>query len=363
MDNMLLGGDISKWQNTSAVDLFQDFVIIKATEGVGYVDPTCDTKYQYAKSKGKLLGVYDFARPDLGSAIAEADFFVDNTQGYWQAKECLLVLDWESGNLADVAWAIAWLRRVRDRTGIRPVLYLSASVIKMADWSPVVNEDFGLWVAGYPNRYNVTNPPVPAEGEMPYDISPWGFAALWQYTSSAGTLDRDVAYMSREAWGRYAGHVDAPTPPPAPVITTKDESAVTAIPFTVVRNPEADKAVGWESQVQSGTDGSHTVITRITYTDGNETGREVISDKTVQPIDEVIYYGTQEVPTPVEPTPVDPTPEVPSPESPKPTEPSNDQHAAFRAFILKEVTVIMAHKDEIIAWFKKIISKLTQRNK
>jgi len=361
---MLQGIDISKWQNTSAVDLAQDFVIIKATEGVGYVDPTCDTKYQYAKSKGKLLGVYDFARPDLGGAIAEADFFVDNTTGYWQAKEAILVLDWEAGNLADVAWALTWLRRVRDRTGVKPLIYMSASTLKRADWSPVVNEDFGLWIAGYPNRYNVTNPPVPTEGEMPYDTSPWGFAALWQYTSSAGTLDRDVAYMSRAAWGRYAGGGTPPVQPPAPVITTKDEQTVDVLPFSVVRNAEADKPVGWEQQVQSGTEGSHTVVTRITYTDGNETGREVISDTTVQPVDEVIYFGTQEVPATVDPEPETPTePEVPSPESPKPSEPSNDTLEALRAFILRQVTVILAKKDEIIAYLVRLIKSIWKAKK
>lgn len=359
---MLRGIDISKWQNTSAVDLGQDFVIVKATEGVGYVDPTCDTKYQYAKSKGKLLGVYDFARPDLGGAIAEANFFVDNTAGYWQAKEAILVLDWEAGNTRDVSWALTWLRHVRDRTGVKPLIYMSASVVSSADWSPVVNEDFGLWIAGYPNKYNVTNPPTPADGEMPYDTSPWGFAAIWQYTSSAGTLDRDVAYMSREAWAKYAGKVDAPAPH-VPVVTTKDETETTAIAFSVVRNPEADKPVGWEQQVQSGTDGSRTVVTRIEYTDGNETNRTIVSDVTVQPIDEVVYYGTKEeepAPTP-DPTPVEPTPEVPSPESPKPEVPSNDTLKAIKAFILDQVTKLWTQKDKIIAWVVLLVNKLKRK--
>lgn len=357
---MLRGIDISKWQNTSAVDLGADFVIIKATEGVGYVDPTCDTKYQYAKQKGKLLGVYAFARPDLGGAIADADYFVDNTTGYWQAKEAILVLDWESGNLADVNWAITWLRRVRDRTGVKPLIYMSASTLRRADWSPVVNEDFGLWIAGYPNRYNVSNPPTPAEGEMPYDTSPWGFAAIWQYTSSAGTLDRDVAYMSREAWGRYAGQ-GAPAPqPPQPVITTEDKTETAAIHYETIRNPEADQLVGWEQQVQSGTDGSHTVVTRVTYTDGKETSREVVSDTTVQPVPEIIYYGTKEE-APVEP-PVEPTdPGLPTPENPKPSEPSKSALDLLKAFILKQVTVIVANKDKIIAWVKQLIDNLKKR--
>lgn len=321
---MLQGGDISKWQNTSAVDLFRDFVIIKATEGVGYVDPTCDTKYQYAKRKGKLLGVYHFARPDLSGAVAEADYFINNTTGYWKAKEAILVLDWETGNKADVNWALTWLRRVRDRTGIKPLIYMSASTLGLANWSAVVKEDFGLWIAGYPNKYNVANPPVPANGEMPYNTSPWGFAAIWQYTSSAGTLDRDVAYMSRDAWSKYAGKVAAP---PAPVVTTKDETKTTAIPFDTVRNPDNTKLVGEELVVQDGVDGKHVVITRITYTDGKETNRQVISDKTFPATNKVMYYGTKEAPSTMpdsnDGTPNTPPENYPSEPEKQPTE--NDE--------------------------------------
>ena len=77
---MLTGLDISKWQGADFnVDAAADFVICKATEGTGYVDPLCDKFYQQAKAKGKLLGVYHFARPDLGTTgEAEADFFVKN---------------------------------------------------------------------------------------------------------------------------------------------------------------------------------------------------------------------------------------------------------------------------------------------
>lgn len=349
---MLRGIDISKWQNTSAVDLAADFVIMKATEGVGYVDPTCDIKYQYAKSKGKLLGVYDFARPDLGGAVAEADFFVNNTEGYWKAKEAILVLDWEAGNTKDVNWALTWLRRVRDRTGVKPLIYMSASVVRSADWSPVVNEDFGLWIAGYPNKYNVTNPPTPAEGEMPYDTSPWGFAAIWQYTSSAGTLDRNVAYMSREAWGKYAGKTSNP---PAPVITTEDKTETTVIPFTTVRKPEPDKPKDWESEVSSGKDGARIVITRVTYTDGKETGRKVISDLTTQPVEQVIYYGTKEPVTEPE-APANPTPNEPEPEKPK-----NTLLDVLKAILVGGLTIFLTQKDKIIAWVKSIINNLKRK--
>jgi GH25 family lysozyme M1 (1,4-beta-N-acetylmuramidase) len=38
----LYGYDISKWQSVGAGDSAQNFLIVKATEGAAYVDPSCD---------------------------------------------------------------------------------------------------------------------------------------------------------------------------------------------------------------------------------------------------------------------------------------------------------------------------------
>lgn len=40
-----------------------NFVIAKATEGIGYVDKTCEGFFQKALSLGQKLGFYHFARP------------------------------------------------------------------------------------------------------------------------------------------------------------------------------------------------------------------------------------------------------------------------------------------------------------
>lgn len=199
----LYGVDLSSWQGVGAGDGW-DFVICKATEGGAYVDPTCDAHYQRAKNNGQRRGVYHFARPDLNpnGAIEEADFFVDNCQGY--IKDGILVLDWECA-VWNVAWAKTWLDRVYSRTGVRPLIYMSASVVNGYDWSSVANANYGLWIAGYPNQYNVPNPPRPSEGEMPYSIGAWPFVAMWQYSSSAGSLDRDIFYGDKNAWNAYAG--------------------------------------------------------------------------------------------------------------------------------------------------------------
>lgn len=220
---MLKGVDISNYQADDAVNQGVDFVICKATEGIGFVDHTCDPKYQMAKNQGKLLGVYHFARPEYGNgAIAEADFFVDNVQGY--IGEAILVLDWETSTW-QTDWAKQWLDRVYERTGVRPLIYMSASAVKDNDWSAIAN-DYGLWIAGYPNKYHVSNPPEPTEGEMPYYLGAWKFWAIWQYTSTLGALDRDIANMDRDAWLKYAGAntenpvLPAPVnPAPVPVVS------------------------------------------------------------------------------------------------------------------------------------------------
>ena len=204
---MLKGIDISHHQK--GIDLGSietDFVICKATEGNGYTDECCDNFYQKAKSLGKKLGVYHFARPDLGNtAEAEADWFLNETKGYH--KEAILVLDWESGDLTNVSWAKAWLDRVYSKTGVKPVIYMSASVMSSADWSSVVNADYGLWVANYGTNDGTAQDNVFNK----YPLKYWSFYALWQYTSTGklngynGNLDLNYFSGDGSAWDKYAG--------------------------------------------------------------------------------------------------------------------------------------------------------------
>lgn len=204
---MLKGIDISHHQrgiDLGAVDV--DFVICKATEGNGYTDEMCDTFYQKAKSLGKKLGVYHFARPDLGnSPEAEADWFVKETLGYH--KEAMLILDWESGNLQDTTWARKWLDRVYSKTGVKPVIYMSASVMRSADWGDVVAGDYGLWVANYGTNDGTAQESVFNN----YPLKYWSFYALWQYTSKGrlngynGNLDLNYFSGDGTAWDKYAG--------------------------------------------------------------------------------------------------------------------------------------------------------------
>lgn len=240
---MLKGIDISHWQkgiDLGAIDV--DFVIIKATEGNGYTDVMCDTFYQKAKSLGKKLGVYHFARPDLGNtAEAEADWFIKETSGYH--KEAMLVLDWESGDLTNVAWAKAWLDRVYSKTGVKPVIYMSASVMHSADWSSVANADYGLWVANYG-----TNDGTAQESVFDrYPLKYWSFYALWQYTSKGrlngynGNLDLNYFSGDTTAWDKYAGGSPSSSKPSNPVETKSTDDLAREVIAGKYGNGEARK--------------------------------------------------------------------------------------------------------------------------
>lgn len=204
------GIDVSNWQNGIEVDkMDMDFVIVKATEGTGYVNPDCDRVYQDAKQSGYSLGVYHFASG--GDALAEAKHFVDNVGGY--IGESILVLDFEADAVNQgVGWAKDWLDAVYNMTGIKPLIYMSNSVIHRYDWSSVVNAGYDLWNAGYYKGYTpiygfVSDPPLYG-GLGEFD----GHTPLYQYTSSgrlsgwSGNLDLNIFYGSKSDWDSYAGY-------------------------------------------------------------------------------------------------------------------------------------------------------------
>ena len=210
------GIDIASYQ--AGIDLRVvpcDFVIIKATQGTNYVNPDCDRAYQQAKAAGKCLGVYHYAEGN--GAVLEADYFLSNILGY--IGEAVLVLDWERNqnrSFGNVAYAKQFLDRIYERTGVRPLIYMSKTVCREYDWSSVAAGDYGLWIAQYANN-NPTG----------YQSDPWTDAlgtgafplvAIHQYSANGrlsgwnDELDLNIAYMDRAAWDKYAGKGNAVRP-------------------------------------------------------------------------------------------------------------------------------------------------------
>lgn len=215
----LNGIDIASYQ--SGIDLTVvpcDFVIIKATQGTGYINPDCDRAYQQAKRAGKLRGTYHYVGG--GNAVAEADYYINNIKGY--LKDGLLAIDWEAEQNSawgNEAYLEQLVRRVIERTGIKPLIYSMAS--RYAQVAAVAKRlDCGLWIAEYADM-NPTG----------YQAHPWregAYAcAIRQYASTGrlngwgGNLDLNIAYMTREQWAKYVNPGGKPAaapskPAPAP---------------------------------------------------------------------------------------------------------------------------------------------------
>lgn len=180
-----------------------DFCIVKATEGFRYVDPYCDGFVQQCVRKGIRWGFYHFARNNQPEQ--EAQFFWENTSGY--VGKGIPVLDIEDDRIGD--WG-AYSQRFVDKyhaiTGVYPIVYCSAAYLSRFNGYPIV-DTCGLWVAGYPSAAQVGLKDVP---KFPYSVSPWKFAAIWQFSNNCWIdgwdepVDVDVAYMDNRAWDLYA---------------------------------------------------------------------------------------------------------------------------------------------------------------
>lgn len=201
------GFDISRYQkgiNLAAVP--SDFVIVKASQGSSeYVYPTFKEQIEQAESLGKLLGVYHYA--SQGGAIPEAEKFLRTVDKY--IGKAILCLDWEKDeniNFQNPQYAIAWLRYVEQKTGVKPFLYMSKSVARQ--YASIWDASFPFWCAQYAN-YQYTG----------YKDNPWtddkGFGAwkeckILQYSSRgrlpgySKDLDLDKAYITPEEWMMYA---------------------------------------------------------------------------------------------------------------------------------------------------------------
>jgi GH25 family lysozyme M1 (1,4-beta-N-acetylmuramidase) len=193
----------------------EDFDIIKATEGIGYVDADCDANFQQAKAAGRKLGFYHFFRGN--DPIQEARWFVSNTDGYF--GQAVPVLDIETAISPEAAKA--FVDEVYRLKQVRCWIYSFESAFNTGDWSALW-PNYAAWVASYgannpQNGYGDPNAPVTINGN-------WTIVAV-QYTSKGrlpgwgGDLDLDIAYITPAEWDKYAiGDRNQPAPVVAPVV-------------------------------------------------------------------------------------------------------------------------------------------------
>ena len=201
--------DISSHQGDIDLSVLPiDAVIITATEATSYVNPYCDSKVQQAKQLGLPWGFYHFAQD--GSPEAEADYFIQNCEGYF--GEGIPVLDWEVNQSVD--WVNRFVARIHEVKGIWCVLYGNPWRFNKGG----VEQNCGRWVASYPSHLLYPNFDAD-EGECPDTdglVCAWQFASDGRLNGYDGSLDLNRFYGDKGAWAAYAGAKVALDPEPAP---------------------------------------------------------------------------------------------------------------------------------------------------
>ena len=173
-----------------------DAVIVKATEGTGFVDPFCDGTIQQAINAGMPWGFYHFA--SAGDANSEAAFFLDNCRNYF--GQGIPVLDWEGNQPVD--WVNVFVERIHTETGVWPWIYANPWRFNQGG----VNQNCARWIAAYPDVVSPTwtqaqgwDPPL-ADG----NVVAWQFCSDGAVSGIGGNVDLNLFYGTKEAWIAYA---------------------------------------------------------------------------------------------------------------------------------------------------------------
>ncbi len=190
-----------------AADDLRPWVYVKATEGLGYVDPRCVPNVLAAVGAGLDVGCYHFCRLDSGDdPIADARA---EMRAFWSTAHMLptslrLCLDIELGGIKrrDRGYCRVWIREAimwwRAR-GIVPVIYTGHWTLRWVygrDKIPARVAACPLWWAEYSN------------GPAPRRTRPGWAPLLWQHTAKGrvsgirGKVDRNVVLGTAEDFRR-----------------------------------------------------------------------------------------------------------------------------------------------------------------
>ena len=192
-------------------------VIVKATQGTGYVNPKCNHQWDLAGQLGKKRGLYHYAGG--GNPVAEAQYFINNIKNY--VGQGMLIIDWEgyqNSSWGNSNWVRQFVDEVHRLTGVWCVIYVQESALNQ-----VANcaKDCAVWVAKYAsmnwNSWTVPN----------MNVSSGAFSSIagWQYTG--GDMDRSIWYLDASAWDKFAkpGNVNIKTETPKPTPAPSQNSA------------------------------------------------------------------------------------------------------------------------------------------
>jgi lysozyme len=244
--------DVSQYQGVidwPKVD--RPIAIIRMSSGDGglHYDKSAARNYKLAKAAGKAVGMYHYA--GAGDPVAEADFFIKACSPL--SQDDVMVLDWEVSHPDPVGWCVAFITRVIDKTGTKPLIYMNTSTENAYNWQPVIALDIALWLADY--RY------TPAQNAP---VKHWKKYVMHQHSSKgsvpgiAGNVDLDEYFgtvASFKKYGYQAPVTQEPTPPVTP--------PVVPAPVEPTPTPPVDEPTNYDKQQDAKIDGLTALLTKV----------------------------------------------------------------------------------------------------
>ena len=193
-------------------------VIHEASYPPWVVDDKYAVRQGAAVRAGLLWGAYHFA--NASDPVRQADFFLNTVERTWRRSgpesrpnEILLVLDFEKnghypGGTMRIDQAVAFIKRIHERTGVYPGLYSGEYRIRDVINHPSVSAAHKgvftrcwLWVANYHYQPRVVNP--------------WRHWTMWQYTGDGvcdlprSTHPKNIANIKNAERNMFRGSPDA----------------------------------------------------------------------------------------------------------------------------------------------------------
>jgi GH25 family lysozyme M1 (1,4-beta-N-acetylmuramidase) len=147
-------------------------VILKATEGTTYIDPTWRERALDAMLAGLAVGTYHFLK--AGNPAGQMDFYIAETNKVMPLGSRVCIDHEETATLAELEQAVL---RIRDQRPDLQVTVYSGHLIKEqlgSVRSAVLADNTSLWIAQY------TTAAAPS-----WPKSTWPAWSLWQYTDKA----------------------------------------------------------------------------------------------------------------------------------------------------------------------------------
>ena len=155
-------------------------VLLKVSEGSGFVDQTFEARARAARGAGLHVGGYHFA-DTAGTPAQQATLFCEHL-GRVQRRDLHPALDLETngGHLSPQAleaWARSFAGHVHTTAGARVLFYTYPAFIGSEHWQRTPGNGAGLWIADY-------GPNDGRDHGMPAGlIRPWRRFVAHQYTS------------------------------------------------------------------------------------------------------------------------------------------------------------------------------------